>query len=457
MKLSKEDIVLYSLDLLMKEGKMGRDYTKSHLSNAVGITENTLDLYLTRLKNEGKVNRIIRKYIKDLREIIEITDSGSQHLRWIHREIDLLLLTEHRHNIPSCVQLSKIMSQLRNPLEKAFILSLYNQSKYFDLPLFLNSIRLSRDDTNLVNVLCRLEDGPCGSSKDSFIESFFNISLYGEIDHEKLRSDVWPKEDIDALITLAQVKIRMGKFDDAQRIHDYLLTSRSDLTMSQWFMTKINCSHLLMKQGQLDGALDIIDSILPAIDNKVMRALSKLYKAEILFHKGSKETGLELYRSSILSFTTFGLPLFLTIAHNSRGVSYFIMGDMIEAEKEWLRARRYAKEAKSEFAEAKILPNLADIAIKKGKFDLARSLLDRAEEMFLKYSDYEGISVVELNRAFLCIEIGDPEGIRDHYRRCREVAFPLPPPFMLKIFEEDILLRCRERNIPNIESLIGLE
>ena len=219
-------------------------------------------------------------------------------------------------------------------------------------------------------------------------------------------------------------------------------------------MTKMGCALLIIKKGDLDEAEKLMDDLLPAVDNRVMKSYVKLYKAEVLFHKGNKEAGLELYRSVISSFTTFGLPMFLTIAHNSRGVSYFILEDYVEAEKDWLKARRYAREAKSEYAEGKILPNLADIAMKKGKFDLARSLLDRSADIFLKFNDFEGISVIEFNLALLSIETGDIAGIKEHFQRCREVAFPLPPPHMLEIFKEELIKRGREKKIEDIEKLI---
>ena len=120
------------------------------------------------------------------------------------------------------------------------------------------------------------------------------------------------------------------------------------------------------------------------MENKVYIAYAKMTMALYKFYTGDREEYKELFKSAISSLSTHGLPLFLAIAYNYRGICNFT-----EAENDWIKARKYAKEAKSIFAEARILPNLADIAMKKGKFDLASRYLDRSSEVFSDYSDYE--------------------------------------------------------------------
>ncbi len=454
MKLSKEDLVLYSLHLIKQDNRTDREYTKDSLSNAIGISNNTLDLYITRLKMQGFLVRFKKKYVHDMRKTVDITQTGQEYVNSLTKNLECLLLTEERHNIPSCMEMTKVMAQLPDPLEKAFFLSLYNQTKYFDLPMFLNSFRLSRDETNLLKVFCDVESNPCGFIKESFVESFFNASLYGNIETEKLRTEVWPKEDVNALIILAHAKIKSGRFEDAKMIHDHILTTRTDLTQNQWFITKIGCVLWYYKKGDLEGALNLVNEVLDSVDNKVMQAYAKMFKGQILFHMKKRNEGLELLKSSISSFTTFGLPLFLSIAHNVRGVCYFIMESYTEAEREWIKARRYAREAKSEFSEAKVLPNLADIAMKNGKYDLSRSYLDKASEIFIKYSDFEGLCIVELNLALLSAELKDVDGICDHFKKCKEVAFPYPPPYNLKIYREEVIKRANENGLVGVDSLI---
>ena len=130
------------------------------------------------------------------------------------------------------------------------------------------------------------------------------------------------------------------------------------------------------------------------------------------------------------------------------------MEDFDEAERDWIKARKSAREAKSEFAEGKVLPNLADIAMKSGKYDLSRSYLDKSAEIFKKYNDYEGIAIVEFNHALLCAELKDIEGIKDHFKRCKEIAFPLPAPFLLKIFRDEVIKRSEDNGLEGIQNII---
>ncbi len=397
--------------------------------------------------------RYKKKFVHDLRKTVEITPAGEECIDLITRNLECLMLTEQRHNIPACIELHKVMAQLPDPLEKAFFLSLYNQSKYFDLPVLMNSLRWSRDEMNILNVFSNLDTNPYGTSRESYIESFFNASLYGHFDQRIIFEEEWPKDDINALIMLFVVKMKMGKFEDSLMIYHYLI-GRKDLTLNQWFTVKINRIQLFTKCGDLDGGLKLADDIISSVDDKVMQAYAKVWKADILFFMGRREECMDLMKSAISAFTTYGLPLFLAISYNARGVKYFIMHDHQAAERDWIKARKNAREAKSEFAEAKVLPNLADIALMAGKYDLAKSYLDKASEIFLKSSDYEGISVIEFNLALLSLEKGDLEGVRKHFKRCKEVAFPLPPKYMLDIFKEDMIKRANEKGIADIDKLL---
>jgi len=454
MKIEKGMMVLYAISILKGDPSDSKVYTKDHLASALGISPNTLDLYLTKLNGNGEIVRIKKKYVRDSRRTTEITQKGSATLRDIQGTIDNLLLTEERHNIPSCMELSTILARIPDPLEKVFFLALYNQNKYFDLPMFLNTLRLSKEETNILNIFCDLDPNPCGTRSESFAESFFNASLYGNIDKELLDADLWRKEDIDALMILAQAKTRMGRFEDAKMIHEHLLSSRTDLTQNQWFTIKMDQAMMFIKAGDMERARGLLETVLPSIENKVYIAFARMVKAFVMFYLGDKERSNELFRSSIGSFSTFGLPLFLSLAHNYRGVCAFMDDDFTAAERNWTKARKYAREAKSEFAEAKILPNLAHIAMKKEKFELARTLLKRSYDIFRSYHDYEGMAVVEFNMALLKIDTGDLEGALDHFRRCREVAFPLPSQMHLDIYRGDIIKHAKLKGFENIESLI---
>lgn len=455
MKLKKEQLVLYTLGLFNEPSHSGKDANWELISSALGITSNTLDLYMTKLSKKGHIQRIKKKYARDIRSRFEITESGKEELENVREIIGHLQLTEDRHNIPACLTVKEILKRIKNPLEKVFFLTLYNQNKYFDLPSFLDMLKLSKEETGLINIFCDLDGTDCGTRKESFVEAFFRASLYGEVDTKMLTSDTWKREDIDALIVLAESRLRMGKLEDTKLIHNYLLSPEVELTQNQWFLVMMDWCLLMSREGKLDESIDHLDQVIKMVENKVYLSYAKMIKARCLFvKKCEKSVYMDLFNSSIKSFKTFGLPLFLSMAYNYRGVCNFVNRDFEDAEKDWVRARRYAKEADSAYAEAKILPNLADIAMKKGKFDLARNYLESARKTFEIMNDYEGLSIIEFNLALFHIESGNVDQAVKHFQLCNEIAFPLPSPQDRKIFREEVINRANENGIEGMKSLI---
>ncbi|MDG6224742.1 MAG: tetratricopeptide repeat protein [Candidatus Thermoplasmatota archaeon] len=454
MKLGKEDLVLFSIYLISKDGKPDQNYRKDQLANALGISDSTLNLYMTRLRSDGLITRTKKKFAPDIRGTTDLTREGMRRVTQIDSMIDSMVLTEERHSIPSCIEVRTILRKINDIMERIFFLALYTQNKYFDLPMFLNTMKVSREDTTLLNIFSNIDANPCGTRHESFVETFFNASLYGEIDKDIVTSDIWRKEDIDALIILAEAKMRMGKFEDCSMILNHLLTDRTDLNYNQWFIIKIDQVHLLRKQNRDEEALSILNDMLMTVENRICLSLVKMNKGVILFFMGDREEYSELLRSAISSFSIHGLSLFLAMAYNVRGVTFFILERDDEAESDWLKARKYAREARSEFAEAKVMPNLADIAMKKGKFDLSKGYLKRAHEIFSSYNDYEGLAIVELNYALLYIEMRDLDKALEHFAKCKEVAFPLPTEKELVIFREEIIKRAREKGFEGVENII---
>lgn len=454
MKLSKEDLVLYSIYLISKDGRPDQNYRKEQLANALGISDSTLNLYMTRLKSDGLINRTKKKFAPDIRGTADLTQEGTRRVMQIDSMIDAMVLTEERHNIPSCIEVRTILMKINDLMERIFFLGLYTQNKYFDLPMFLNTMKVSREDTTLLNIFSNIDANPCGTRHESFVETFFNASLYGEIDKDIITSDIWRKEDIDALIILAEAKLRMGKFEDCSMILNHLLTDRTDLNYNQWFIIKIDQVHLHRKQNRDEEAMSILDDMLMMVDNRICASIVKMNKATLLFFMGDRKDYPELYRSAISSFGIHGLSLFLSMTHNVRGVTFFILERYEEAESDWIKARRYAREARSEFAEAKVMPNLADIAMKKGKFDLSKGYLKRAYDIFSSYNDYEGLAIVEFNYALLYIEMRDLDKAMEHYAKCKEVAFPLPTEKELVIFRDEVIKRAKEKGFEGVENII---
>ena len=155
---------------------------------------------------------------------------------------------------------------------------------------------------------------------------------------------------------------------------------------------------------------------------------------------------------AISSFNAFGIPLLLSLTHNNRGVTNFMMGRMEDAKKDWTKARRFAKEANSHYGEAVVLPNLADIMMREGNFKLAQSHLKRANEIFMETNDAEGFAIVKFNEAILFLFKKEQDKALELFRESETVAYPLPSPQRKKILREYFLEVARELDLKEIEN-----
>ncbi len=453
MKVDKESIVLYSLHIVRHEDGE-REYRKEQIANAMGVAPNTFDLYLYRLVKRGLINRKKKRYQKDINKTITFTTDGFEEIERIEKTVDKLLLTTERHNISNMIKVQTILNRIKDPLEKVFFLSLYQKVKYFDLPMYLKTLRVAKMDINIVDIFSDLEVRSEEKTRLSFVESFYNTCLYGGAREGLSMEDVWKENDTNTLLVLAEANLRQGKIDEAREIHRYILDMRKDMTQNQWFKIQIDQAQALRKEGKMEEAVSHLDEVNKMTENKIFLAYLKGIKSMILANTGEHDKALELYHSAISSLNKFGLPILLSITHNNRGVNYFLMRRYEDAEKDWIKARRYAKDAGSHYGEAIVLPNLADIAVRGGKFDLADSYLKRARSIFEETSDYEGFAIVEFNYAIFYLFKGDIDKALECFKRSREIAFPLPPKQERDGLKEYFLSCVEETGMGPIENLI---
>ncbi len=453
MKIAKESLALYSLDLIRgKDG--GREYRVEQVANAMGISPNTFNLYVSRLVKEGLITKQKKRYLKDLNQTVTFSQKGSDEVQNIENRVGELLLTTDRHNVPKMIKVSSILGRIKDPLERVFFLSLYHKVRYFDLPMYLNTLRMAKMDVNMVDIFSDLEIDKKDTTRLSFVESFYNTGLWGKIDKELPMEDVWKENDTNTLLVLAEAYLRQAKIDEARVIHRYITDMRGDITQNQWFKIQIDEANALRKEGKMEEAMEFLDKVSEETDNKKHNALIKSIKGLVFALTGDREKALELYRSAIASFNTFGLPILLSIVHNYRGYTHFINDYHEDAEKDWIKARRYAKDAGSRYGEAMILPNLADIAVRAGKFDLAEKYLKRAHAIFEETGDHEGFSIVEYNYAIFHIFKKDIDSAIECFDRSNEIAYPLPSPQEKKELRGYFIKCALEKGYENIESRV---
>ncbi|MBN1539353.1 MAG: tetratricopeptide repeat protein [Candidatus Thermoplasmatota archaeon] len=450
MVLQKEELVLFAISLIKEDERPNVRFRKEQLANALDINATTLDLYLGKLKKAGCIERHKKKYVEDVRQTYDILDQGRERFREILSNIEKENLTPERHNIPSIVPVSRILTRIGDPLEKIFFLALYSKVIRFDLPFYLETIKTAKEDSNIVNVLSEAgEETPLGVP---IVETFFKTCFFGDVNSCMLEELASKQMNVNTLLLVAEASYKQARFDEAMSIYDHLLSGKVKVTQNQWFMARIGKALLRSKMGNTETSIKELDELEDQVDNKVFKAFAKQVKARILSNRvESREESLELFNSAIRSFRAFGFPLLLCIGHNNRGILRFHMNDLKEAENDWNLARKYSREARSKYTEAATLTNLSDIEMLRGNLEKSNRYLKTAKELFHEVGDLERVAIVDFNYALLELEKRNFEKAMEFFRRSETLAYPSPSPEERRIRREIFRERSLKYGFPEFE------
>lgn len=413
-----------------------------------------MDLYLCKLKSAGLIDRRKKRFARDLRGIIELTPSGRNRLRGIRNTMEGKVLSSKFHNISGAVTLRSILERIKDPVEKVFFLSLFNYNTSFDLVTYLMLSEMSRDETNLLNVLaCNGQPWLKGRS-GSFPDQLFNASLYGNIDAEVLSSAFWEKGSEDVLLLLAEAKIKIGRLEEAKMVHDHLLSSVEGLNDDQKLVLTMDRAAYLVRYGEHLTAIKELEIEGRRNDNEVHKALLELMRASIIVYHLDRSSKKDHFKKCIKTFDSLDLPLLSSRAYGIRGMAYLRFGDIERAEEDLVNARKAAVRAGSPMAEARALLDLSKLAFQKGKFDLAMSYLKRSKVIFQKTSILEPASYAEFQMALLEVERGRTKQSVMHYRNCALVAQPLPSVLTLMSYRDQLERIALEKGNEDVQKLI---
>jgi tetratricopeptide (TPR) repeat protein len=426
MGLHKEDLVLFALHLIEGDDRPNSHYTKESISYALDISLNTLDLYFTKLKGAGLVIRHKKKYYDDIRQTIELTPEGRKRIMVIDDGIEHEFLTPERHNIPSIVKVRTVMNRIDDLLEKIFFLTLFNRLKRFDLPLFLQTIRTAKQDSNIVKALSDIEKGE--AEEVPIVEMFFKSHLYGDINLKTIEEKGFDGSNVNTLLIVAEANTKQGRFNDARSILEYILSPRIKTNQNQWFMARIGLALLESKMGNVEKAIEQLDELYRIVDNKIQKTYCNELKARIYSTEGRLDESLKMFHSVIRSLNVLQIPLLLCISYNNVGVLHFRMDNHKEAENCWKRSRKYAKEFNSDYLEGVLLANLASIERLRGNLNKCRNYLDTAVKVFEDIGDYEYRAFCYFNYSLYHIAKKDIETAKLFLLRALEIAYPSPSP-----------------------------
>ena len=452
MKFDKKSLVLYSAHLAAGgDGKMRR----SQVARRMAIRDSTYNLYLSKLSSSGLISRRIRKHHGDEFYQIGLTDGGQKKVKEILRSIETFNFTPERHNIDHVVALKRVLGQLKHPLDKIHLLSLYCKQSYFNLPKVMGAIGSSHDETNIVNVLKQLDVEENKGGGEFFADVFARCSLYGENRRDDLNFENAGNSDIDSLLFLAESERKHGEIIRAQDDFRTILETCRNLSHHQWFIASIHLGFIEHLKGDSEKAISIFDNMRKETKERIYLAYLNEIKAFIYSQMEEYEKARELFNSSIRSFRRLDQNLLLALALNNRGILLFKMGLFDKARNNWNQALRIARALPSRNIEGMALVNLADLEMKAGRLKKAGTMLDRAQEIFWDIGDFDRISCLYFNRALLSLEKNDPEMMGEHLRNSEEVAYPLPSFYERMERRKEITARGREKGVKDISAYLN--
>jgi len=427
MNIRKEELVLYALSLLEEDDRPNVSFSKENLAYALDISVNTLDLYFTKLTRRALIVRHKRKYYDDLRQTVETTDEGRNIAKEVIKKLEEEYLTPERHNVHSIVKATVILDRIQDLLEKIFFMSLLTQVLRFDLPLYLQTIKTTKQENNVVNILSEMDDNEIGNEVP-VVETFFRSCLYGMRKDSDLLKDCQYSQDPSTLLIIAEATTKQGRYTEARSVYEYILSTKVPITQNQWTIAKINLAYLDSKEGRFEGSLSDLQNLMDSIDNKIFISYIKQVMGKIYAASGDYDKAIELYTEALNSFRKFGLPLLIAITYNNRGVGYYYKENVDQAESDWLSSRKFAKEANSRYLEGAICCNLADVELLRGDLRKSWDLCDMGSEIFSEVSDLEGVAWAEFQKAVYFLHTKDLKKALVHYQRSESIAFPSPSP-----------------------------
>ncbi len=452
-RLDRESLMLFSIHLLLEDRSDAR-YTRSQLGSALVLSDPTINLYLCNLKKDGYIDRRKKRFAKEIKGLIRLSRAGHARVRNIKTVLKGKCLTEENHNIRGPVPLLDVLDRLTDPLEKVFFLNLHNHNTFFDLVTYLMLSEMSRDETNLINVLASMERTWLKGRSRSFPGKLFNASLYGNVDSEMLSSAFWEKDSEDALLLLAEAKANMGRSDDALKIYDHLENMEDELSEDQRLVLTMDRAAVILKYGRALDALKVVEGKRRDTKSEVHAALLDLMTAFIKVDHLDTEVQKDHFAMCIDTFDSMGLPLLSSRAYDLRGMSYLRHGDLKAAEEDLLKARRAAINAGSQMAEARVLLDLSKLALGRRKHDLSLAYLKRAKALYKGRSMLEPMAYTEFQMALVELDRGRSKQTLMHFRNCGKVAFPLPSALTLQAFRDELLKRALDRGDDNLQNLI---
>jgi len=389
------------------------------ISGYIGITPRTMKRFISEQYNKGY---LYQKWIRGVSYSV-LTVPGKKRIREIQTELEGFYLTPLEHSVPSPIKLVTILKLINNPFFRVFLINLFLKRNDFDIIDTLKTFEILENDTSVYNLFENVDLFKGHISHSNFVHSFMEHTLYG-LESEKKGSVENDKDrSYQVFLVDADLRVARGRFQEALDLYNSIIENKG-LPQDIWFLACIGKIRTLGKMGNMNEMEKTLEKTRSKITNKMVNAYLLQLEADFLGIDGRVERSKQLFESCIGTFRHYNNPLFLSIAYNNFGILMFNEENYSEAERLWKQARKFARNAKSEYQEAIVLTNLASIMRRRGNINKSIQYLENAKKIYSMSKNLEKLADVEFNFALVYLQEKQFDIAMDFFNRSMLDTFP---------------------------------
>ncbi|MBN1389344.1 MAG: tetratricopeptide repeat protein [Candidatus Thermoplasmatota archaeon] len=393
---------------------------REELARSLGLSFLTVRRAMTDLKKSGDIMKTKEGDIT----YFMITEEGMKKAETLHTELGKHFFTIEEHGVPVSIKLLDVLYLIHGPLFRVFLMKLYFERDSFDLMNTLKTFEMLEKETSIYNLFEKIEIFHDSPGMPNFVHSFMDATMFGMDENERMAREGPMMTNIGALLLEADMKLLRGMFKEALSLYNSII-QKPGLPQDLWFIASIGRIKTYGRMGLKEEWEKAFDETRKVTDNRIVHGFLNQMEADLLGITGEHERAKVLFEKAIGTFRYYKYPVFLTIAYNNYGILMFNKEMYSEAERMWLKAKRYAFQSNSRYMWANVATNLASIMRIKGDLVRARKYLENVKMIYNILNTPESLSVVEYNISLIYLSEGKMDKAISLFNRSCFTTFPL--------------------------------
>lgn len=233
---------------------------------------------------------------------------------------------------------------------------------------------------------------------------------------------------------IGTVRRECGDLEVALEMYEASLASAEALGLREHVAAGLNCMAVVQQaRGDLEGAertYAMSESLAKELGDARLNAMVAQNRATLATIHGEVEVALRHYAHARECFSELGDDLAAGWVLNNMGMGYVDLGAWESAETCFRDAYRLADGAGDQATLSTVELNQAELNLRKGDFDQARSHCDQAFELCTRLRTVVGVAEVDKLYGILYRDTARPGLAETHFSRAADAARKLPDPLL---------------------------